>query len=99
MTEARHLVIHGRVQGVSFRYSMACEAQRLGVAGWVRNRREGTVEAVLVGAAAAVAALMAGARHGPSLARVERIEVELPAAELRADIVSGSGFQQRSDAG
>ena len=56
--EARHLILHRRVQGVGFRYSLAHEALRCGVAGWVRNRREGTVEAVIVGTAEAVAALL-----------------------------------------
>jgi len=49
LTVAKHLKISGRVQGVGFRYAMSEEAERLGVTGWVRNRREGTVEAVLDG--------------------------------------------------
>ena len=69
-----HLVIHGRVQGVWFRESMRQEAERLGVTGWVRNRSDGTVEAVVQGDAAGLDALLAWCRVGPPLARVERIE-------------------------
>ena len=49
---ARRLVIHGRVQGVGYRYAMVDAAERCGVAGWVRNRRDGTVEAFVQGDAA-----------------------------------------------
>jgi acylphosphatase len=70
---AKHLVISGRVHGVGFRYSMAEEAERLGVTGWVRNRRDGTVEAVIDGQAAAVEALLAWARRGPPSARVSDV--------------------------
>jgi acylphosphatase len=68
-----HLHILGRVQGVWFRESMRREAERLGVAGWVRNRPDGSVEAVAQGAPEAVDALVAWARIGPPQARVERI--------------------------
>jgi len=67
---AKHLLISGGVQGVGFRYSMAEEAERLGATGWVRNRRDGTVEAVVDGPADAVEALLAWARRGPPSARV-----------------------------
>jgi len=72
---AKHLVISGRVQGVGFRYSMSEEAERLGVTGWVRNRRDGTVEAVLDGASDAVDSILAWARRGPRGASVTEVEV------------------------
>lgn len=72
---AKHLVISGRVQGVGFRYSMAEEAERLGATGWVRNRRDGTVEAVVDGAADAVDALVAWVRRGPPSARVTDVRI------------------------
>jgi acylphosphatase len=73
------LVIHGRVQGVFFRDSMRREAQRLAVSGWVRNRSDGTVEAVVHGKSADVDAIVRWAKHGPEHAWVEQVEVE-PAA-------------------
>jgi acylphosphatase len=72
----RRLVIHGHVQGVGFRWSMAAEARRLGLGGWVRNRRDGTVEALICGPNEAVAAMIHWAGHGPAGARVEGIAVE-----------------------
>jgi acylphosphatase len=71
--KTQRLLIHGRVQGVWFRESMRSEAERLGVTGWVRNRPDGTVEAVVQGSVKAVDALITWARSGPPLARVERI--------------------------
>ncbi len=70
------LVIHGRVQGVYFRDSMRREAQRLGVAGWVRNRIDGAVEAAVQGDPAAVDAIVRWAHRGPQFAQVERVEID-----------------------
>jgi acylphosphatase len=67
------LIIEGRVQGVWFRESTRREAERLGVYGWVRNRPEGTVEAVAEGAEEQVRKLAAWCRHGPPSARVSRV--------------------------
>ncbi|MGZ5584156.1 MAG: acylphosphatase [Usitatibacter sp.] len=77
MTEkvTRRLVVRGRVQGVWFRESMRREAERLDVTGWVCNRLDGTVEAVVQGSAAAVEAITRWARRGPPEARVETLDV------------------------
>ena len=76
---AKHLLISGRVQGVGFRYSMGEEAERLGATGWVRNRRDGTVEAAVDGAPEAVDALIAWARRGPPSAHVTDVRIsEIP---------------------
>ena len=69
------LLIHGQVQGVFFRDSMRTEAQRLGITGWVRNRRDGTVEAVVQGDDTAVEKIIRWANHGPQWARVEKVDV------------------------
>jgi acylphosphatase len=80
---ARRVLIEGRVQGVGYRDWMVREARRHGVSGWVRNRPDGRVEALVAGDAAAVAALLAACRHGPPLARVEALREE--AAEPPAE--------------
>lgn len=69
--------IHGRVQGVFFRNWAMERARSLGVRGWVRNRRDGSVELVAFGDDEAVEALTAACRTGPPAAQVERIEVEI----------------------
>ena len=75
MSTTRHLRIAGRVQGVGYRAALQREALARGISGWVRNRRDGTVEAVLQGDADAVAAVTAWARRGPAAARVDRVDV------------------------
>jgi acylphosphatase len=74
-TTAKHLMIRGRVQGVSFRYFMLSTAQELHVTGWVRNRADGSVEAVISGAPDAVHAMLERARRGPSHAAVTSVEI------------------------
>jgi len=69
------LVIRGRVQGVSYRAWTKKQADRHGVAGWVRNRPDRTVEALFSGPAESVDALLAACRRGPFAARVDGIEV------------------------
>ena len=71
----RRLRITGRVQGVGFRYALEHEARRLGLAGWVRNRRDGSVEAVAQGEGDAIEALIAWARQGPPAARVSEVQI------------------------
>ena len=71
---AVRLRIHGRVQGVWYRGWAEAEATALGLDGWVRNRRDGTVEAVLKGPRPSVRAMIERCRRGPPAARVERID-------------------------
>jgi acylphosphatase len=85
---ARRLSISGRVQGVGFRDWLMGEAMAAGLSGWVRNRADGTVEALLAGEAQAVARVVAACRIGPPAARVLAVEEE--AAEPPA----ASGFRR-----
>jgi acylphosphatase len=80
MTRSR-VVVHGFVQGVYFRDTVRRHAVAAGVAGWVRNNRDGTVEAVFEGGAEAVERLVALCREGPRGARVDRVEVTEEAPE------------------
>jgi acylphosphatase len=78
VTEARagrRVIVRGLVQGVGFRVSLAQRAGSLGVAGWVRNRPDGAVEAVLEGAHDSVDALVRWCERGPRGAGVDRVEV------------------------
>ena len=73
---ARRIVVSGRVQGVFFRDSMRRAAETRGVAGWVRNRSDGTVEAHLEGDEDAVGSVVEWARSGPSRAEVSAVDVD-----------------------
>ncbi len=86
-----HLTIRGRVQGVGYRAWAADTARRLGLAGWVRNRTDGTVEAVAAGDSAVLDQFIAACRTGPALARVADVAVS-PAAAADA---GGPGFDHR----
>ncbi|MBV7542646.1 acylphosphatase [Acidovorax sp. sic0104] len=87
----RHLIIRGHVQGVGYRWSLVQAAQQRGLQGWVRNRRDGSVEALATGPADAVQSLIDWAHQGPPHARVDAVEV----ASLHASPEVLSGFVQR----
>jgi acylphosphatase len=72
---ARRVVVHGRVQGVSFRDTCVREARRAGVSGWVHNEPDGTVAAVFQGPLSAVDQMVHWCHEGPPRARVERVDV------------------------
>lgn len=88
MTITCHLRIHGRVQGVGFRHYMAREARKRGITGWVRNRVDGSVEAIVQGPREAVDGIITWARHGPPSAQVTRVDVNAGSGEFE-------GFAQR----
>ena len=67
----RHVIVHGRVQGVGFRAFVEHEALKRGLEGWVRNRRDGSVEAMFEGDEATVADMIEACRRGPFAARVD----------------------------
>lgn len=81
-----HLIVHGRVQGVCYR-SSACEvAQKLGLTGWVRNRFDGTVEALAQGDKASLRKFLNWCYNGPDLAHVEKIETTWSDATGKYDL-------------
>ncbi|HET6198298.1 MAG TPA: acylphosphatase [Acetobacteraceae bacterium] len=84
----KRLIISGRVQGVGFRIWMLEKAQALGISGWVRNRIDGSVEALVAGDTAAVEELLRLCRRGPRMASVESIEEDM------ADPPEHFGFRQ-----
>jgi acylphosphatase len=80
-SSARHILVSGRVQGVGFRWSAQAAAQRLGIAGWVRNLPDGSVEVHAQGAPAAVEAMVAWLGRGPAGAEICRVDEEPAAVE------------------
>jgi acylphosphatase len=85
----RRIHVHGRVQGVWYRGWTVDAARALGLTGWVRNRRDGSVEILAAGPEAALDALIAQCRRGPAAARVERVEAE------ETDEAAPTGFEAR----
>ena len=85
----RRVIVHGRVQGVFFRDSVRERAQSRGVAGWVRNRDDGTVEAAFEGTGDDVEALVRFCGDGPGRADVDRIDV------LDEEPLGDEGFEVR----
>lgn len=88
MKITKHLIIHGRVQGVGYRESMRMEARQLDVTGWVRNRADGTVEAMVHGRPEDVSRILDWCRQGPPGARVTSVQVTEAAGEFE-------GFERR----
>jgi acylphosphatase len=84
-----HVVVRGRVQGVGYRAWLHRQAGAHGLEGWVRNRRDGAVEAVFAGAPGIVEAMLAACRRGPASASVEAIDVEDGAPSLVPGLGSG----------
>lgn len=78
----RHVIVRGKVQGVGYRAWIAGEAVARHLAGWARNRKDGTVEAVLSGPQDTVAALIEKCRHGPGMAQVSAVNDEPADADL-----------------
>lgn len=89
-----HVTVRGRVQGVGFRNFVQLEALRLGVSGWVRNLRNGDVEAVFAGPQEAVEALCELCRQGPRHAIVESLDVKPADRSLLTEIGWQTGFLQ-----
>jgi acylphosphatase len=81
----KRLIIEGRVQGVGYRASLAEEAIALGLCGWVRNRRDGSVEACVDGEVQAIEAIILWAKRGPPAALVSNVTIEDLGAQTSSD--------------
>jgi acylphosphatase len=89
------IFVEGRVQGVGFRAFVAREAGRLGLEGWARNCRDGSVEIVTAGPAIAVDALVAAARRGPPASRVDALRLDDAEESALRDGAGDIGFAPR----
>jgi acylphosphatase len=91
--EAKRYLVRGRVQGVGFRWFVEREAHMLGIAGWVRNNHDGTVEVLAQGTRDQLSGLHSRLREGPRAARVDTVEVSEadPAAGLSSFRIEGAG--------
>ncbi|KAB7785671.1 acylphosphatase [Bifidobacterium cebidarum] len=92
-TVHQHIIVIGLVQGVGFRYFAVMQARRLGIAGWVRNRRDGSVEVDAQGDDEAVDAFVSALRQGPRWAEVQQVKV----TDLAVDDGILYGFSVRAD--
>jgi acylphosphatase len=88
----RRVTVRGRVQGVGYRAFVEHQAMALGLEGWVRNRRDGSVEALFAGPEDVVSAMVALCRRGPSYARVEALEEEPANSDALKLRRAGEGF-------
>ena len=88
----RRVLIRGRVQGVGYRAWVEHQAGRLGLQGWVRNRRDGSVEALFAGAEEVVTNMAASCRRGPSSARVDDVVEEAAGADALGLRRAGEAF-------
>ncbi len=86
---AKHVIISGQVQGVGYRDWLTETARKIGLAGWVRNRRDGSVEALIAGEADAVEEVVRACRRGPRMAIVSEIH------ETLAEPPTGREFNKR----
>ncbi len=92
MGVVRHVTIRGRVQGVGYRAWVAVTAQARSLDGWVRNRRDGSVEALFVGDDDVVTDMITACHRGPSAARVDAVVAEEAGAELLTQRYAGERF-------
>lgn len=88
----RQVTIRGRVQGVGYRAWVAHTAEGLGLEGWVRNRRDGSVEALFAGPVDIVAEMVAQCHRGPSMARVDAVVEESGNSDAMSLRTSGDTF-------
>jgi acylphosphatase len=89
----RHVVVRGRVQGVGYRAFVEDEAMQHRLRGWVRNRRDGSVEAVFVGPRLVVEAMIEACRRGPMSARVDALDQREGTAADLSEAARGGSFE------